>query len=281
MSTQDKNDSSPQINRRSFITTAATASAALAFARPAKLFGATVAPSDVLNVALVGIGAQGRVLLDDTLKIPGVRFVAICDIWDYNRQYAEKYLKKFGHTVKSYRDYEDMLAQEKDIQAVIVATPDFLHAPISIAAMKAGKDVYCEKMMSNTIEGAKSMVRSMKETGRLLQIGHQRRSNPRYLVAKNRLLGEANLLGKITTANGQWNRAVSEDLGWPNRAAIPKATLAKYGYDDMHQFRNWRWFKKFGGGPLSDLGAHQIDIFNWFFGGPPVSVSADGGNDHY
>ena len=93
MSTQDKNDSSPQINRRSFITTAATASAALAFARPAKLFGATVAPSDVLNVALVGIGAQGRVLLDDTLKIPGVRFVAICDIWDYNRQYAEKYLK--------------------------------------------------------------------------------------------------------------------------------------------------------------------------------------------
>jgi len=174
-----------------------------------------------------------------------------------------------------------MLANEKDIQAVIVATPDFWHAPISIAAMKAGKDVYCEKMMSNTIEGAKSMVRAMNETGRLLQIGHQRRSNPRYLVAKNRLLGEANLLGKITTANGQWNRAVSEDLGWPNRAAIPQATLEKYGFSNMHEFRNWRWFKKFGGGPLSDLGAHQIDIFNWFFGGPPVSVTADGGSDYY
>jgi len=281
MNSNDTSSSSKRMGRRSFITTAATASAALAFARPAKLLGATISPSEVLNVALVGIGSQGRVLLEDTLKIPGVRFVALCDIWDYNRQYGEKYLKKYGYTVKSYRDYEEMLAQEKDIQAVIVATPDFLHAPISIAAMKAGKDVYCEKMMSNTIEGAKSMVRSMNETGRLLQIGHQRRSNPRYLVAKNRLLGEANLLGKITTANGQWNRAVSEDLGWPNKAAIPKATLAKYGYDDMHQFRNWRWFKKFGGGPLSDLGAHQIDIFNWFFGGPPISVTADGGNDYY
>jgi len=94
MNSNDTSSSSKRMGRRSFITTAATASAALAFARPAKLLGATISPSEVLNVALVGIGAQGRVLLEDTLKIPGVRFVALCDIWDYNRQYGEKYPPK-------------------------------------------------------------------------------------------------------------------------------------------------------------------------------------------
>ncbi len=125
------------------------------------------------------------------------------------------------------------------------------------------------------------MVRTMRETGKLLQIGHQRRSNPRYLVALNDLIKKANITGRITTANGQWNRAVSEDLGWPQRYTIPADTLKHYGFDDMHMFRNWRWFKKCGGGPLSDLGAHQIDIFNWFLGGPPVTVLAGGGNDYY
>ena len=267
------------MNRRSFITTTA-AGAALAFARPARLLAQAAGKPETVNVALIGCGAQGRVLLDDALKIPGIRFVAVCDIWDYNLQYGERYLKKHGQTATAYRDYEVMLQKEKDLHAVIVATPDFWHAPHSIACLKAGKDVYCEKMMSNTIEGARSMVRAMKETGRLLQIGHQRRSNPRYLVALNHLVRE-NLLGRVTTANGQWNRAVSDDLGWPSRSAIPKDILKKNGFEDMYHFRNWRWFRAYGGGPLSDLGAHQIDIFNWFFGGPPTSVVANGGNDYY
>jgi len=136
-------------------------------------------------------------------------------------------------------------------------------------------------MMSNTIEGAKSMVRTMRQTGKLLQIGHQRRSNPRYLVALNHLVREAKLLGRITTVNGQWNRAVSADFGWPKKAEIPHDVLAKYGYADMYQFRNWRWFRHLGGGPLSDLGAHQIDVFNWFLGTAPTTVMAGGGNDFY
>ena len=269
------------LSRRQFITRAAAAGTAAAFARPARLLAQRAPAGGAINVALIGVGAQGRVLLEDTLNIPGVRFVAVCDIWDYNRQYGERYLKKHGHLVRVYHDFQEMLDREKDLQAVIVATPDFWHAPHTIACLKAGKDVYCEKMMSNTIDGARAMVRAMRETGRLLQIGHQRRSNPRYLVALNHLIREANLPGRITTANGQWNRAVSEDLGWPARATIPKDVLQRYGYDDMHQFRNWRWFKKCGGGPLSDLGAHQIDVFNWFFGGPPATVMAGGGNDYY
>jgi predicted dehydrogenase len=136
-------------------------------------------------------------------------------------------------------------------------------------------------MMSNTIEGARSMVQTMRETGKLLQIGHQRRSNPRYIFALNRLVRDAKILGRLTAANGQWNRAVTEDFGWPKKAAMPPEELAKYGYADMHQFRNWRWFKNLGGGPLSDLGAHQIDIYNWWFGMPPKSVMASGGIDYY
>jgi predicted dehydrogenase len=125
------------------------------------------------------------------------------------------------------------------------------------------------------------MVQTMRETGKLLQIGHQRRSNPRYLFTRNRLLGDAKFCGRLTAAQAQWNRAVSPDLGWPKHSDMTPEQLAKYGFKDMHQFRNWRWFKGLGGGPLSDLGAHQIDIFNWWFGMTPKSVVASGGLDYY
>ena len=135
--------------------------------------------------------------------------------------------------------------------------------------------------MSNTLEGARSMVETHKETGKLLQIGHQRRSNPRYIHVKNKLLNDAQLCGQITTVNGQWNRAVTQDNKWPKKYELDQATLNKYGYDNMHEFRNWRWYKKYGGGPISDLGAHQIDIFNWFLGSNPISIIAGGGVDFY
>ena len=101
-----------------------------------------------------------------------------------------------------------MLDKEKDLQAVIIATPDFWHSEHTVACLKAGLHVYCEKEMSNTLEGARKMVQAAKETGKLLQIGHQRRSNPRYLHCYNKLLKEAGILGRITTINGQWNRSV-------------------------------------------------------------------------
>jgi predicted dehydrogenase len=207
--------------------------------------------------------------------------VALCDVWPYSRNKGQRQLKASGVEVRAYENYEDLLAGEKNLQAVVVATPDFWHAPITNACLKAGLHVYCEKMMSNTIEGARSMVQTMRETGKLLQIGHQRRSNPRYLFAKHRLLDDVKLCGRLTAANSQWNRAVAEDFGWPKKSEMTPEQLAKYGFKDMHQFRNWRWFKGLGGGPLSDLGAHQIDIFNWWFGMTPKSVMASGGLDYY
>ena len=235
-----------------------------------------------INVALLGIGAQGDVLLTSMLKIPGLRFRAVCDVWtEYNQKRAAGKLQKYNFKVNRYEDYRDMLAKEKDLDAVVIATPDFWHAEHAVACLDAGINVYCEKEMSNSLEGARKMVQAARRTGKLLQIGHQRRSNPRYLHCYEKLLKEANILGRIVTVYGQWNRAVQPDLGWPKRYEIPAAILRKHGFESMHQFCNWRWYRRLGGGPIVDLGSHQIDIYSWFLGAQPKSVLASGGTDYY
>jgi predicted dehydrogenase len=231
-----------------------------------------------IDVAILGAGAQGQVLMDSMLRIPGLRFRAVCDIWtEYNQKRVINTLRKFKHEVNGYEDYREMLDKEKDLDAVVVATPDFWHAQHTVDCLNAGKHVYCEKEMSNTLEGARRMVAAARASGKLLQIGHQRRSNPRYLYCYNKLLRDAKLLGRIVTVNGQWNRAVAPDLGAPDRYAIPEARLRQYGFKDMHQFRNWRWYRGLGGGPIVDLGSHQIDIYSWFLGANPSQVMASGG----
>jgi predicted dehydrogenase len=244
----------------------------------------TATPSDLseINVALLGAGAQGQVLLASMLRVPGLRFRAVCDIWtEYNQKRAVNTLKKYKFQVNGYEDHREMLDKEKDLDAVVIATPDFWHAQHTVDCLRAGKHVYCEKEMSNTLEGARSMVLAARDTGKLLQIGHQRRSHPRYLHCYEKLLGEAHILGRIVTVNGQWNRAVAPDLGWPERYTIPADRLKRYGFKSMDQFRNWRWYKGLGGGPIVDLGSHQIDIYNWFLDAPPSHVIASGGLDYH
>ena len=264
------------MERREFIGAGVAGAAMLGAAALSQEGGAV----KEVKVALIGCGVQGRVLMSAMLKIPGVKFVAVCDIWAYSQRYASRSLMKFGHEVKVYDDYQKLLENEDEVEACVIATPDVWHAPITVAALKAGKQVYCEKNMSNTIEGARQMVQAMKETGQLLQIGHQRRSNPRYLAAKA-LHEEHGIFGRLMYSNAQWNRGVTEPNTWPSKYEMTAEELAKWGYESMEAFRNWRWFKKHGGGPICDLGAHQIDIFNWFFGCNPSSVLASGGKDFY
>ena len=180
------------MNRRDFISATAVAGAGLLLESCKSNSGEKAAPArtsslNTINIALIGFGEEGQVLLESLLNIEGVRLVALCDIWDYHLNEGARYLEKIGNQVRTYENYEDLLAKEKDLQAVVIATPDFWHAPMTNTCLKAGLHVYCEKMMSNTIDGARSMVQTMRETGKLLQIGHQRRSNPRYLFALNRL----------------------------------------------------------------------------------------------
>jgi predicted dehydrogenase len=237
---------------------------------------------DQLNIALIGAGAQGRILTESCLRIPGIRFIAVCDIWEYSQRYSERYLKKYGHDVKVYEDYKELIAAHKDeLDAVVVASPDWMHAEHANACMEAGLHVYSEKEMSNSLEKAATMVQTAKATGQLLQIGHQRRSNPRYIHAIETLIHQEKLLGNVTTATAQWNRAKADDIGFPAKYEMDAATLDKYGYNSMMEFRNWRWYKKYGGGPIVDLGSHQIDLFEWVWETNPKSVIASGGTDFY
>jgi predicted dehydrogenase len=280
------------LSRRDFLKSTTSASLGLALAggvlgqekaeTPAESGNSLqVSKADELRIALIGCGEQGRVLLESCLRLPGIRFAAVCDIWEYSRQYASGYLNKYGQKVNVYEDYRDLLAKEKSLDAAIVATPDWMHAEHTNACLGQGLNVYCEKEMSNSLEKAQSMVLAARRTGKLLQIGHQRRSNPRYIHAIDRLIRKRQLLGRVNIAYAQWNRAKSDMLGWPKKYTIDQATLEKYGYESMFELRNWRWFRKFGGGPIVDLGSHQIDLFSWVFGVNPSTVVASGGLDYY
>ncbi len=272
------------LSRRKFLTSSAAVGAGLLVGPGRRIHAARPKPDD-LNVAVIGCGQQGKTLMSSCLKIAqthGIRIQAVCDIWEhYNLRIAHRTLKHHDHPARPYVDYRDMLDGEKGLDAAIVATPDWMHAEHTIACLEAGLHVYCEKEMSNDIEKAKQMVLTARRTGKLLQIGHQRRSNPRYIHCLKHVLHEAKLIGRVTHACGQWNRRVTEDQGIPLRYLIDDAVLREYGYGSGHEFRNWRWFRKYGGGPIVDLGSHQIDSFRWFLGADPVTVMADGGVDYY
>ena len=270
-------DSKP-LSRRDLLRTAAATGAGLALS--SSLFAQEGPAPDDINIAMIGTGSQGRTLMISLLKIPGVRFKAVCDVWPYHQKYGAGILKKYDQPVNVYSDYRDMLASENDLDAVFIATPDWVHAEQAVACLNAGLHVYCEKEMSNTLDGARQMVLAARKTGKLLQTGHQRRSNPRYIHAED-LIREVEILGRPTHVYGQWNRARRIDLGWPKKYVIDDETLKKYGYDTMERFRNWRRYRKFSGGAIADLGSHQIDVFNWFLHAQPEAVIASAGLDYY
>ncbi len=272
-----------KINRRQFLRSSAVLGAGLVWA-PRSFSQQMAAKTEDINVALLGAGEQGQVLANACLKMgssAGVCFKALCDIWQYNQDKALARLKAYDHQPAVYVDYKEMLDKEKNLNAVIIATPDFWHAEQTVACLKAGLNVYCESQMSNTPEGAGRMVKAARESGKLLQIGHQRRSSPLYIHCCDKLLKDAKILGRLVAVNGQWNRSVQPDLGSPPKYAIDQAILEKYGFGSMQQFRNWRWYKGLGSGPVVEYGSHQIDVFNWFLGTAPKSVLAAGGTDYY
>ncbi len=263
-------------DRRSFLKSTAAVGAALG----ARAFAA--APSDTLNLALVGAGTQGQALLNACVKLPGVRVKALCDIWaDYNLVNASRVLEKFKHEHATYTDLGELLGKERDLHAAIIATPDFCHAEQTIACLKAGLHVYCESPMANTVEGARQIVLAARSSGKTLQVGYQRRSNPRYVHGAEKLIREVKLLGRIVNAQAQWNRPSQTERGFPRRAPVPDDVLKARGYETMQRFRNWEWYRDLGGGPLASLSSHQLDVCNWLLGARPARIMASGGTDYY
>ncbi|HKK18485.1 MAG TPA: Gfo/Idh/MocA family oxidoreductase [Opitutales bacterium] len=298
-----KTEVKSMLTRRDFIAKG-TAGAGLVMGAPSILkAGPAGTAQDPIRVGFIGCGKQHEVLFNAMVNIPGIRFVAACDIMKMRLGRTFSAIKgKFDYNINRYFDAEEMLDKEKgNMDAVFVATPDFWHAPHTIMALDAGYHVYCEKMMSHDINEARDMVAAMDRSGKLCQIGHQRRSNPRYRYVLNELVKKNNIFGQIININGQWNRALSssQDIGMDlvdnpkKHSMLPSPeVLRKYGFDRgadrelsekelWHRFFNWRFYTSLSGGPISDLGAHQIDIFNWFLGVQPKSVMASGGRSYF
>lgn len=219
-----------------------------------------IGPNDTINAALIGVGAEGSMLLKKAVKIPGVNFVAVCDIQPKHLQQGMEIAKG----AKGYADYQEML-DRKDLQAVIIAAPIGLHESMTVDSLRAGKHVLCEKMMAYSVDGARHMARVARQTGRKLQIGHQRRYNPRYRHAYKMI--QDGLLGEITHVRSQWNRNAS----W--RRPVPQ--------DSTEELTNWRLYRKSSQGLMAELGSHQIDVVNWMVGDVPSAVVGIGGLDFW
>ena len=273
-----------QIDRRRFLYSTLATGAGLALSPAARAQAGSDEPEPI-NIALLGAGTQGEVLLTTCVKMgddSGIQFKAVCDLWeDLNLSRTVRLLARYGCEANAYTDYREMLAQAKDLDAVLIATPDFCHAEQTIACLKAGLHVYCEAPMAPTIDGARKMVKAAAQTDKLLQIGQQRRSNPRYMHCQAKLLETVGILGKLTAVNAQWHLPARPDRGWSRRRALDAATLEAHGYASMHQFKNWMWYRKTGAGPLVDYGVHQLDVINWLLGAAPKTVTARGGTHYY
>lgn len=270
------------LTRRGFLRSSSLAATALSYNRVAAR-AAGIEASDLLRVALVGCGSQGSmVLLPSLSRIRGVKVTAVCDIRESAMLISQRSIsQRSGGTVQGFLNYDAMLEKAgRDFDAVFIATPCWMHAPQTRKALEAGKHVYCEKMISNALEPARDMVRAQRQTGRLLQIGNQRRSHPRYLHLRDRIIRDHHLPGRITHLYGQWHRGVTQPL-LPRISPNEEQAVLAAGYASVLEYANWRWFKKYGGGPLADLGSHQIDVFNMLLGVPPRSVIASGGTDYY
>lgn len=276
--------STPFINRRRFL--ANSAKAGLVLGAPGILHAANKdAPSDTLNVALVGFGRWAEWIFQNLRNIPGVRVQAVCDIWEYRRQAARMIVRRHqnNEVPNAYLDLDEMLETEKGLDAAIIATPDFWHAPHSIRCMEAGLHVYCESMMAHTLEAARDIVRASERTGRLCQIGHQHRSSAVYHFIRNRLINKHRICGDIHNINSQWNISVNAMM--PRYSKIPKKLLIdadilkRYGYPDMHGFFNWHYHRAHTQGRLAFFTARQMDVIHWMLDAVPKSANVIAGRD--
>ncbi len=251
------------LTRREFLKGSAVTAAALGvsgFGVFSHAKAEMIGPEDTITAAIIGVGGQGSYLLGRAVKVPNVKWVACCDIQPKNLERGLSIAKG----AEGYDDYRKVL-DRKDIQAVIIATPICLHAPMAVEAMRSGKHVMCEKMMAYTIDDAKQMYRVSRQTGKKLQIGHQRRYNPDYQHAYKMV--QDGVLGKITHVRAQWNRNGS----WRRACKDPS----------MEKLINWRLYRDSSQGLMAELGSHQIDVVNWMLGEAPTAVMGCGGLDYW
>ncbi len=246
---------------------------------PARMWAAVpnVAPSDRIRFASIGTGVRGCELLQATLRVPGVECVAVCDLYDSRHIAAQESVRK---KVPATRNYKEIL-DRKEVDAVIIAVTDHHHRRVFVDACAAGKDIYCEKPMSHTVEDGFAMVDAAQKAGRIVQVGSQRVSSVLYAKAKE--IYDSGKLGEVSfieaywdrnTASGAWVYPVPPDaseqtIDW--NAYLEDAS--KRPFDPIRFFR-WRCFSDYGEGLAGDLFVHLISGIHFITGTNTVAERA-------
>lgn len=248
------------ISRRKFVTSSAlTLGGLMTIGSP--LFSKAVAAGSVVQIGVIGTGKRGLGLINMIEQVPNLKVVACCDIIPDNLRAA---MAKAGTKAKSYTDYEKLLA-DKSIDAVIIATPLYLHYPMAVSALAAKKHVYVEKSMAFTIDQTLDLVKKVRDSKLVFQVGFQYRNFGLYHKIKQVL--QEGWIGDTYSFECQYNR----NSDWKYPVKDPK----------MEKVINWRMYKNLCGGPLSELCAHQIDAVNYITNAHPLKVTGIGGIDYW
>ena len=268
--------SQTDVPRRAFLRSV-TAATALSYSR---VLGA----NDRVQLGMIGCGERGRSDMGKFIKAGNTDVVALCDIYGAQIDRA----KQDAPNARSFTDHRALLAL-KDVDVVLIAVPDHWHAAIAIDALNAGKDVYVEKPLTLKIEEGPVIVKAARLNNRICQVGMQQRSGKHYLEAKQ-LYMDTGKLGKITLARTWWHGNSYHLRKAPASLQTQPANLdwahflgpLKWRDWDPQQYWNWRAYLDFGGGQVTDLFTHWIDVVHMFMGQDnPVSASAAGGVYHY
>jgi len=248
------------ISRRRFLSAGALAFSGIA-AGHLPDFSSNKTGNEELRIGLIGSGSRGTGLASLIKEMKQLRLTACCDIIPEHLQNGLNFAAKGA---RGYTDYRNLL-EDKNIDAVIIATPLFLHYPMALAALQAGKHVYLEKSLSYDIPQAIDLVKKVRESKRVFQIGYQYRYYSLYHKVKEVI--DRNWLGRITHFECQYNR----NSNWRNPVSDPK----------MERAINWRMYREYCGGPLSELCAHQIDMVNYLLDAHPLKVTGMGGINYW
>jgi predicted dehydrogenase len=246
-------------------------------AEPAK----PIAANDHIQIALIGAGGQGQSDTKNAVQVPGVKLVAVADCYNGRLEHSKEV---WGPDLFTTRDYSEILAR-KDIDAVIVGTPDHWHKQVAVDAMKAGKDVYCEKPMIHLYSDGPQMIEAARANNRIIQIGSQRVSSVIYAKAKELLAAGA--IGQLNMVSGRWDR--NSSIGaWNYTVPLDASTQTcdwsrflgtapQIPYNPEHFFQ-WRKWKAYGSGVAGDLFVHLFSGTHFITGSHgPTRAMATGG----
>ncbi|MBC9930575.1 Gfo/Idh/MocA family protein [Chitinophaga qingshengii] len=245
-------------SRRKFLYTGATALSGAMLASALPVWGQSTSP---LKIGMIGTGNRGGGMAKLLQKIPGIELVACCDVIPAHLQRGMSLAAKGA---KAYTDYRQLL-DDKKVEAVIIATPLYLHYPMAKDALNAGKHVYVEKTMTYDIPQALQLAAQVKKSGLVLQVGHQYRYYDLYHRVKEVIA--QNWLGKVTHFECQYHR----NSDWRNPVPDPS----------MERLVNWRMYREYSGGLVAELCGHQIDMVNYLLDAHPLRVVGMGGIDFW